>query len=60
MACYIGNPSKIGTTEVIACPDSTTKPVVQPVLNKLKVAEFINNIEFTFNSSKNIFAILCL
>ena len=40
-------PSKIGTTEVKAWPDSTTSPVVLPVLNKLNVAEFINKTEFT-------------
>lgn len=60
IACGNGNPSKIGTTEVIACPVSTTKPVVEPVLNRLKVAEFINKTELTFKSSNNILANLCL
>lgn len=50
----------MGTTEVKECPDSTTNPVVQPVENRLKVAEFMNKTELTFKSSNNIFANLYL
>lgn len=41
-------PSKIGTHEIRECPASTTKPVVKPVENNDKVAEFIKRIELIY------------
>jgi hypothetical protein len=53
IACGMIKPSKIGTHDVRECPASTTRPVVEPVENNDKVAEFMKRIEYIFNSSKS-------